>query len=179
MKDVTDGQFVYNERHEKAEVNRTRFTVGGDKINYPGAVATPTAEILEAKILFNSVISTKDAKFMTIDIYNLYLNSPVPCPEFIKIKINNIPKEIINEYKLRDKVTPNGFVYIMATKGMYGQPQAGLIANELLETHLNKHGYRQSTLVSGLWRHDTRPIQFTLVMDYFGVKYVRTNTSNT
>ena len=53
---------------KKAEVNRTRLTVGGDKINYPGAVSTPTAEMLVAKILFNSVISTKNAKFMTIDI---------------------------------------------------------------------------------------------------------------
>ena len=110
MKDVTYGQFLCYERPEKAEVNRTRFTVGGDRINYPGAVATPTAEMLVAKILFNSVISTKDASFMTIDISNFYLNSPLPCQEFVKIKLSDIPKEIIVEYKLRDKVTPNGFV---------------------------------------------------------------------
>jgi len=100
--------------------------------------------MLVAKILFNSVISTKDAKFMKIDISNFYLNSPLHRPEFIKIKLSDISKEIINEYKLQDKVTTNGFVYIMATKGMYGLPQVGLIANELLKTLLNKHGYRQS-----------------------------------
>ena len=148
MKDVTYGQFVCNERPEKAEVNRTRFTVGGDKINYPGAVATPTAEMLVANILFNIFISTKDAKFMTINISNFYLNSPLRRPEFVKIKINNIPEEIIKEYKLRDKVTPTGHVYIMVTKCMYGLPQAGLIANKLLEKRLNKHGYRQSKLVT-------------------------------
>ena len=27
-------------------------------------------------------------------------------------------------------------------------------------------------LVPGLWKHDTRPIQFTLVVDNFGLKYV-------
>jgi hypothetical protein len=43
---------------EKADPNRTRFTAGGDKINYPGKAATPTADMLVAKILFNSVIST-------------------------------------------------------------------------------------------------------------------------
>ena len=131
-------------------MNRTRFTAGGEKINYPGAVATPTAEMFVAKIIFNSVISTKISKFTTIYISNFYLNSPLPRPEFVKIKISNIPEEIINEYKLRNKVTPHGFVYIMATKGMYGLPQAGLIANELLEKRLNKHGYRQSKLVPGL-----------------------------
>jgi len=46
------------------------------------------------------------------------------------------------------------------------------LANELLEKRLNKHGYQQSKLVPGLWKHDTRPIQFTLVVDDFGVKYV-------
>ena len=80
MNDVTYRQFFCNERPKKSEVNRTRFTVGEDKINYPGAVATPTAEMLVTKILFNNVISTKDAEFMTIDISNFYLNSPLPPP---------------------------------------------------------------------------------------------------
>jgi hypothetical protein len=109
---------------------------------------------------------------MTMDISNFYLNSPLPRPEFICIKLSNIPEEIIIEYMLRERATSNGSIYIMATKGMYGLPQAGLIANKLLELRLNKHGYRQSKLVPGLWRHDTHPIQLTLVVDDFGVKYV-------
>jgi hypothetical protein len=95
MKDVTYGQFVCTERPKKTETNRTWFTVGGNHINYPGAVATPTAEMLVAKLLFNSTISTKGARFMTMDISNFYLNSPLPRPEFICIKLSNIPEEII------------------------------------------------------------------------------------
>ncbi len=60
-KDVTYGSFVCSVRPEKKEKNRTKFTVGGNHINYPGAVATPTADMLVAKLLFNSVISTKGA----------------------------------------------------------------------------------------------------------------------
>jgi hypothetical protein len=60
-KDITYGSFVCSVQSEKKEKNRTRFTVGGDRINYPGAVATPTADMLIAKLLFNSVISTKGA----------------------------------------------------------------------------------------------------------------------
>ena len=55
---------------------------------------------------------------------------------------------------------------------MYGLPQAGLLANELLEKRLNQNGYYQSKLIPGLWKHQTRPITFTLVVDDFGVKYV-------
>ena len=55
---------------------------------------------------------------------------------------------------------------------MYGLPQAGIIAQQLLEERLAKHGYCQSKTTPGLWRHDTRPISFSLVVDNFGVKYV-------
>jgi hypothetical protein len=48
QKDVTYGQFVCSIRPEKEEVHQTRFTVGGDRVNYPGEVATPTADMLVA-----------------------------------------------------------------------------------------------------------------------------------
>ncbi len=70
---------------------------------------------------------------MTMDISKFYLNSPLACPEYIQIKISDILEEIINEYNLHDKVTESGHVHIEANKEMYGLPQAGLIANELLK----------------------------------------------
>ena len=171
-KDITYGQFVCTIRPEKSEKERTRFTVGGDKINYPGEVATPTADMLVAKMLINSAISTPGARCMTMDISNFYLMTPLKRPEYIKIKLSDIPDEIIKEYKLKEKATSNGFVFIEAVRGMYGLPQSGLLANQLLEKRLNKHGYYQSKLVPGLWKHKTRPIQFSLVVDDFLVKYV-------
>jgi hypothetical protein len=109
---------------------------------------------------------------MTMDISNFYLMTPLHRPVFICMKLSNIPDNIINEYKLQNKTTPSGSIYIVANCGMYGLPQSGLIASELLEKRLIKHGYRQSKLVPGIWRHDTCPIQFTLVVDGFGIKYV-------
>jgi hypothetical protein len=156
---------------EKAEPNQMQFMVGGDRINYPGNANT-TTEMLVAKMLFNSVISTKGARFMTIDISNFYLMTPLHHARFIQIKLSDILNEAINEYKLREKTTKNGSIYIRANHGMYGLPQAGLLANKLLEKCLNKHGYQQSKLTPGLWKHNTRPIQFTLVVNDFGVKYI-------
>ena len=127
--------------------------------------------MLVAKILFNSVVSTENAKFMTMDISNFYLMTPLKRPEYVRVSLGDIPEEIIKKYKLKDIAT-KGAVHIMATRGMYGLPQAGLLANQLLEKRLNKAGYRQSKLVPGLWKHDWRPIQFTLVVDDFGVKYL-------
>ena len=109
---------------------------------------------------------------MTIDISDFYLMTPLKRPELIRISINDIPEEIIIKYKLREIADSKGMVYIQANRGMYGLPQSGLLANELLEKRLNKRGYHQSKLVPGLWSHKWRPVQFTLVIDDFGVKYV-------
>ena len=57
-------------------------------------------------------------------------------------------------------------------RGMYGLPQAGIIAQNLLTKRLHKAGYSQSKVTPGYWRHSWRPISFSLVVDDFGVKYI-------
>ena len=109
---------------------------------------------------------------MTIDISNFYLMTPLKRPEYIRLKLTDISKDIIDDYSLNKKSTADGSIYIESNKGMYGLPQTGLLANDLLDRRLNKHGYRQSKLVTVLWKHDWRPVQFTLVVNDFGVKYV-------
>ena len=151
------GRFVCDVRPQKAEPNRTRLTVGGNRINYPGDCGTPTADMLLVKILFNSIISTKDAKFMTGDIKNFYLNTPLKRKEYVRLRMKDVPQEIIDEYKLEEKANSDGTIYIAVSKGMYGL--------------LGKHGYKQSKLIDGFWTHEWRPIQFALVVDDFGVKY--------
>eukprot|EP00804_Cyclotella_cryptica_P028475 CCRYP_020572-RG/>CCRYP_020572-RG protein AED:0.35 eAED:0.35 QI:0/-1/0/1/-1/1/1/0/440 len=98
--------------------------------------------------------------------------TPLPRPEYLRLKLSDIPTEIIREYRLDLLAEPDGTIYVLVRLGMYGLPQAGLLANELLEKRLNAHGYHQSKLVPGLWKHIWRPIQFTLVVDDFGIKYV-------
>jgi hypothetical protein len=83
-----------------------------------------------------------------------------------------MPEDVIAHYKLTDIATHDGYIYCKIQKGMYGLPQAGIIAQQLLEKYLKVHGYHQSTITPGLWKHDTRPISFSLVVDDFGVKYV-------
>ena len=54
---------------------------------------------------------------------------------------------------------------------MYGLAQEGLLANELLAKRLAKHRFKKNPHTPGLWRHHENPIQFTLVVDDFGIKY--------
>ena len=171
FKDVQYGKFECTERPQKIdEPNRTRLTIGW-RGHCPFDTGTPTAEMLLVKILFNSVVSTPGAKFMSTDISDFYLATPLKRFEYLKLSLRDIPQEIIDEYRLHDKAV-NGHVYVEVRKGMYGLPASGIQANELLEERLAPFGYRQSRKVPGLWKHDWRPIQFTLVVDDFGVKYV-------
>ena len=114
--------------------------------------------MLVAKILFNSVVSTRNAKLMTMNISNVYLMTPLKQPEYIHISIRDIPEEIINKYKLREIVDNKVSIHIQSNCGIYGLPRAGLLANELLEKRLNKRGYQQIKLVPGFWTHDWIPV---------------------
>jgi hypothetical protein len=73
---VTYGSFVVDIKDHKEEKERTKLTVGGDQIEYPGDKSTRTAGLTAAKILINSVICTLRAKFLVIDITIFYLNTP-------------------------------------------------------------------------------------------------------
>ncbi len=56
-------------------------------------------------------------------------------------------------------------------KGIPGLKQAGRITNDRLTTHLAQYGYSPVPRTPSLWSHSTRPIQFALVVDDFGVKH--------
>jgi hypothetical protein len=53
----------------------------------------------------------------------------------MRLPINVIPPEIIVQYTLLPLVH-NGYVYMEVQKGMYGLPQAGILANKNLTKHL-------------------------------------------
>jgi hypothetical protein len=149
-------KIVAADKPDKAVPKRVRWTCGGDKVTYIGDVSTKTADLATAKILFNSVLSTPNAKFMTIDIKNFYLNTPMKSFEYMRIPVSQIPSDIMSLYDLHDKVH-NGAVYVEIRKGMYGLPQAGRLANDRLVEHLNTHGYHQAKHTHGLFTHDTHP----------------------
>ena len=64
-------------------------------------------------------------------------------------------------------------MYIQKSKKACGIPQAGKIANDKLKLHLVKFGYQTAPITPGLWRHQTHPLQFSLVVNDFGIKYER------
>jgi hypothetical protein len=87
------------------------------------------------------------------------------------INLASLPQQTIEKYGLKE-LARDGKVYIEIQKGMYGLPEAGILANELFQRNIAYDGYGPTTHTHGLWTHDTRTISFSLVVDDFGVKYV-------
>ena len=48
---------------------------------------------------------------MTMDIKDFYLNTPMTRYEYMRLKISDMPKDVIEHYNLRDIATPDGFIY--------------------------------------------------------------------
>eukprot|EP00804_Cyclotella_cryptica_P022272 CCRYP_018126-RA/>CCRYP_018126-RA protein AED:0.26 eAED:0.24 QI:0/0/0/1/0/0.33/3/0/620 len=168
---VTYARIVVDYRPQKDDPNRVRITVGGNLINYPGELTTRTADLTTAKILWNSTISTPGARFACADIENMYLQTPMDRYEYMRIKADLIPQAFMDTYKLWDKVY-KGHVYMEIRRGCYGLPQAGILANKLLKRRLATDGYFELPHTPGLFKHISRLVQFTLVVDDFGIKYI-------
>ncbi len=63
-------------------------------------------------------------------------------------------------------------VYMEIWRGTFRLPQSGILANKLLKECLTEHRYYELPHTLDLFRHETRPIWFMLVVDDFGIKYV-------
>ena len=101
--DITYGRIVVSFRPTKDDPNRTGLTMGGDRIVYPGDCGTPTVNLLTFKLHKNSTISTKNALYMTIDINNFYLNTPMGRFKYMRLKLADLPNDVIKHYNLEDK----------------------------------------------------------------------------
>ncbi len=156
---------------EEDNPNHTRITTGGNCICYPGDVGTNTALLELLKLLLNSVISLKGAHFSSIDLKNFHLDTPMPNPEYVCIKISDILDEFINEYKITGQ-DRDVWIYFKTHQDCYGLTQAGILANDLLRSRLEAKGFYEAASTPGLWHQKWRPIQFCLIVDNFGVEYV-------
>ncbi len=76
---------------------------------------------------------------------------PMVDPEYVHIKITDIPKEFVLEYNLAGKEDHNRWIYFKILCGCYGLPQAGILVNDLLCGHLEEESYYKAAMTPGLW----------------------------
>ena len=59
---------------------------------------------------------------MTIDIKDFYLNTPMKRYKHMRLKLTDLPDNIIAHYKLKDKSTSDGYVHVEIRRGIYSLP---------------------------------------------------------
>ena len=122
---------------------RVRGTAGGNLLDVPYDVSARTAGLDTVKLLVHSVISG-DYNWMTIDIADFYLGTPLPASryEYLRINLKQLPQALIELYNLGPLIY-NQHVYFEIRKCMYGLPQAGKLSQTRLIKHLSENDYIQ------------------------------------
>ena len=151
---------------------RTRITIAGGHILVPFDVSTRTGSFELVKLMINSLLSRHNAQFSAIDIKKFYMDTPMENCEYVRVKLEDIPHEFIEEYHLLENKR-HGWVYFEVFRGCYGLLQSVKLANNPLRTKLEDAHYYETATTPGLWRHKWRSIQFVLIVDDFGNEYVR------
>ena len=84
-------------RDGKKDKYRTHVTMGGNLVNFPGDCGMPTADLITVKLLLNSIISTPNTKFMTLEIKDFYLMTLMKRYEYFRVKLDLFPQDIIDK----------------------------------------------------------------------------------
>ncbi len=150
-------------------IRRVRITVADTHSEYAGPTSAYTASLTTLNLLLNSVVSD-DAGWMTADIKDYYLGTPMKYKEYMYIPVKYIPRRILIKYGLQDRA-PSSSVMVEISKGMYGLAQAGRLAQDRLFKLLAANGYHQAPHTPCLFRHASLGVTFVLVVDDFGIKY--------
>ena len=98
-KDMTYTGICTEYREQNEEKHWLWTTIGNNRINYPSNISIRTEQLTTIKLLLNSVVSTLGASFMTSDIKQVYLNTPLKPQKLTKVHISILPYEIIEENK--------------------------------------------------------------------------------
>ncbi len=99
-KHFTYGNPVVDYRPQKEFPHCIQITAGGNLIKYDASASVRMADLDTTKLHWNSVISTKDTRYMCLDIKNFYLTAALEYYEYMKIPLTLLPAWIVEQYDL-------------------------------------------------------------------------------
>ena len=125
-----------------------------NRLPYDADSGSPATDLLETKILINSVFPDArkhGSKCLSMDLKDMCLHMPMINPEYMKVHLKYSPEEIIQKYALND-LDHNGYIHIKVKKGMHGLKQAPVLVYQKLTQLLTDGGYQHSVGSLGMWK---------------------------
>ncbi len=77
---------------QKANLLQICITIGGNLVSYPGKVSMCIPYLTTSKFMWKSVLSTKGAEYMCLDIKKVCLTAPLDQFEYMKILHAQLPQ---------------------------------------------------------------------------------------
>jgi hypothetical protein len=117
-----------------------------------------TVDLDTAKYYWNSIISTKGAKYMCLDIF-FYLTACLDYFKYMRLPLTLFPIRIQEQYNMV-KLAYNRYIHLEMQQAVWGLPQVGILANKRLRQKLALFGYYEHVNTPGLCYHESRPFLF-------------------
>jgi hypothetical protein len=88
---------VVDYRPQKEDPHQIRILARGDLVTYDGKLSIRTADINTAKLHWNTVISTPNAKYMCLNIKKNYPTAALEYFEYMKMPLDLFPTWIVDQ----------------------------------------------------------------------------------
>ncbi len=128
-KKFTYGNPVVDYHPQKDNPHCIQIIAGGNMITYESNPSARMTDFDTVKLHWNSIISTKGAKYMCLDIKNFYLMAKLEYFEYMRMPLDLFPIWIQNQYNLTN-LAYKGYVHLKMRQAVWGLPQAGILANK-------------------------------------------------
>jgi hypothetical protein len=102
---------VVDYRPQKDDPHRIQITAGGNLIDYNNNASVCMADLNTSKLHWNSMVSMENARYMCLDIKNIYLTAALKYFKYMKIPLSLFPTWTIEQYNL-NKLALDSWVYI-------------------------------------------------------------------
>jgi hypothetical protein len=120
---------IVAKKTHKEEKQRMHFSWGGNLVDYPGVVSTPShRQSYHSQNSFQQYHLHPRCQIHDSRQHTFYLNTPMPQPEYMQIPVPVVPDIILTNYKLQQGLIHNGHILVETNKGMHSLPQAGCLA---------------------------------------------------
>ena len=157
--------------HSKIIEYRTRLTWGRAAPSDDAHItASSTIDTTAVKLFFNSVVSDPVAILSTVDVSDIYLNSKLKTPAYLKVPLRFLPN-VTRTWLHVDHLPNDATILFEVYNAIYGMDDAGRVSQLDLIAHLTPHGYHMCRHTPGLFYHDTRTsFRFATWVDDFLIK---------
>ena len=107
-------QFLFDHYPLKSEPYCVKLTIGGYRLDYEEDATSPASELLNTNLMINSNIYDSNivSCFLSCDLVDLFLETPIAHPEYIRMHLKRISPGIRDMHSIDSLISNDLYAYI-------------------------------------------------------------------